>query len=171
MARIIPFPGTELPPRGRERVHIRRVVAAAALAELATLGGMRGIAWLWSHSAAQFAAQVSPGLTPERLSAALAPTLGACATYLAGYCVGRSIRDRHELHGLLVGGAAAAFTLTALISAPMPFRILFLAACGVQVLGGFAGGGAARRRVQAPRSAPAHDGEARMSARAWNPPA
>lgn len=170
MAQIIPFPGTESRAHARERLHIRRVVAAAALAELATLGGMRTVAALWGRYLPHIAGQVPPGLTPERLSAALAPTFGAAAAYLAGYCVGRSIADRRDLHGLLVGASAAVFTFAALITAPVPYRILYLAACGVQLLGGFAGGSASRRRTAVP-SEPATRREERSPSRAWNPPA
>ena len=170
MAQIIAFPGTELPTHARERVHLRRVVASAILAELATLGGMRSVTSLWTRYHPHFVSQVTAGLTPERLGAALAPTFGAAATYFAGYCVGRTINDRHELHGLLVGVSAAVITCVALITAPVPYRMLYLAACGVQLLGGFAGGSAGRRPAATP-SAPATPREDRLPSRAGSPPA
>ncbi len=170
MAQIIPFPGTEQILPRRERVHIRRVVAAAALAELATLGGMRAVAAVWGRYAPHLAGQVPPALTPERLSAALAPTFGAAASYLAGYWVGRSVSDRHDLHGLLIGVSCAAFTCAALFAAPVPYRMLYLAACGVQLLGGFAGGSAARRHVGEP-STPASPREERGARQFGSPPA
>lgn len=170
MAQIIPFPGTQVPAMVRDRVHIKRVVAAAALAELATLGGMRAVASVWARYLPHVVGKVPPALTPERLSAALAPTFGAAAAYLAGYYVGRSVQDRHELHGLLVGACCAVFTCAALITAPVPYRMLYLAACGVQLLGGFAGGSAGRRHRAEP-SSPASGHEDRLTRHAGEPPA
>jgi hypothetical protein len=76
-----------------------------------------------------------------------APLAGFSFCLLGGWWVARGANAAHERNGLALGVAVAAADLVLLVVSGAPFGVLMVSSVASRVLGGYAGGAIARRRM------------------------
>ncbi|HZL94802.1 MAG TPA: hypothetical protein VFB99_14195 [Vicinamibacterales bacterium] len=78
-----------------------------------------------------------------------APLAGFLLCVLGGWWVARCAHTAHERNGVVLGGAVAGIDLVLLVASGAPFGLLMVSSVASRIVGGYAGGVIARRRVAA----------------------
>jgi len=81
----------------------------------------------------------------ERIGAVMAATVGSFLCYVMGWWAARKVGWRFELHGALVGVAAAALTVLGVAFGPSGQAVYYVVALLMKVVAGSAGGRMAAR--------------------------
>jgi hypothetical protein len=135
------------------RIRWRRIIAAAVVAEVATIAILVLLVAVFGPSDAVAAEGYA-----VQLGQWVGPIGGATLCLLGGFWAARSSSTRRPLHGLLVGVAAAGIDVALLLASGASFQLLFVASNVGRVLAGALGGWAATRRDS--NGAPAEPGAA-----------
>jgi hypothetical protein len=135
--------------------HWKRVIAAAILSEVGVVAALfAAFGAYWAVTQTPFDA-ISNTRLGEDISYYVAPAAGLVMTIVAVLWATRPLASDFIRHGMLIGLVAVLLTFGFLFGARPEHRLMYVVSFALRIVGGYAGGLIAQRRVAARSTAAA----------------